>query len=85
MNEPEIVVRIYSKTSWRTRSVKDLNIFLQILHDFHALSHVRPAIHMVKGEEERKNSTASIEAPLAEELVNKSSTAHVLELGQNQG
>ena len=36
MNEPEIVVRIYSKTSWRTRSVKFLNIFLQILHDFHA-------------------------------------------------
>ena len=38
-----------------------------------------------RGEEERKNSTASIEAPLAEELVNKSSTVHVLELGYNQG
>ena len=38
-----------------------------------------------RGEEERKNSTASIEASCAEELVNKSSTAHVLELGDNQG
>ena len=28
-----------------------------------------------------KNSTASIEAPFVEELVNKSSTVHVLELG----
>ena len=39
-----------------------------------------------RGEEESKNSTASIEASCAEELVNKSSTVNdVLELGDNQG
>ena len=74
MSESEIV-RIYSRPSSESSKVAGCNTanksyMISMADLMYVLVYIGS-----------KNSTASIEAPLAEELVNKSSTVNVLELG----